>query len=66
MSDISKCRGTNCPLANTCYRYLADSDDIWQAYITEIPIKPDNTCDYYWQVSTESELNILNKENDIF
>lgn len=65
MADISKCRGTNCPLANTCYRYLAKSDE-WQSFMFEVPIKPDYTCEYYWKVESKENLEILDKNNNIF
>jgi hypothetical protein len=31
MADISKCRGTDCPMKDKCWRYLAPSSK-WQAY----------------------------------
>lgn len=31
MADISKCRGTDCPMKDKCWRYLAPSSK-WQSY----------------------------------
>ena len=46
MPDISMCKGTNCPLKETCYRHKATPSD-WQSYFTEPPVKEDGTCDHY-------------------
>lgn len=31
MADISKCRGNDCPIRSTCYRFTAP-DGHWQSY----------------------------------
>ena len=48
MPDISKCSGEGCPMKETCYRFTAIADKLWQSYFMNAPIKEDNTCDYYW------------------
>ena len=32
MADISKCKGENCPIRETCYRYIAKSNPYAQAW----------------------------------
>ncbi len=48
MADITKCRGTNCPLKESCYRFLA-KDSFRQSYLVEIHYKNKN-CKYYWNI----------------
>jgi hypothetical protein len=50
MADITKCKGTNCPMKQNCYRYTAKEDEFYQAYFTEVPIKKDE-CDMYWHTT---------------
>jgi hypothetical protein len=50
MADITKCKGTNCPMKQNCYRYTAKEDELYQAYFTEVPIK-NNECDMYWHTT---------------
>lgn len=47
MADISKCRGTGCPLKEKCYRFTAKADDFWQSYFATEPIE-DDECEYFW------------------
>ncbi len=47
MADITKCEGHECPLKDSCYRYLV-SEGMRQAYFIEVPFNEDlNKCDYY-------------------
>jgi hypothetical protein len=48
MADITKCKGTNCPIKQNCYRYTAKEDEFYQAYFTVVPLKNDE-CDMYWE-----------------
>ena len=52
MEDITKCVGTDCPLKESCYRYLAKTSDWNQSWFCECPLK-DGKCDMYWEVKTE-------------
>jgi hypothetical protein len=48
MADISKCSGTNCPLKESCYRFLAKPSQM-QSYFMEVPYNNEsNDCDFYW------------------
>jgi hypothetical protein len=58
MADISKCKGTDCPVKENCYRFTAKSDDFYQSYFTEPPIK-DGKCDMYWGENSEQIFNQL-------
>jgi hypothetical protein len=51
MSDITKCKGGECPIKKTCYRFTSKASD-WQSYFTEIPLK-DGKCDMYWEKKSE-------------
>jgi len=44
---LMKCRGTNCELRNSCYRYTAEFDLPHKNYFDEPPIK-DGDCDFFW------------------
>ena len=48
MADITKCKGTDCPLKETCCRFLA-MEVLRQPYFTEVPFK-DGKCKYYWNI----------------
>lgn len=50
MPDISMCTGGDCPLADMCYRVLAEPSEFRQAYFSEPPVKPSGRCDYYFEV----------------
>jgi hypothetical protein len=49
MTDISKCKNTDCPSHMKCWRYLAPSNPDWQAYATFDPDGKDK-CEYFEQV----------------
>jgi hypothetical protein len=61
MTDICKCKGTDCPLKETCYRFTAKSDDVYQSYFVDPPIK-DGKCDMFWG---ETQKEILNQLKNI-
>lgn len=55
MPDISMCFGGECPLKNSCYRFLAKPENYEdQTYFSNPPFDPkkDPICQFYW----ESEL----------
>lgn len=47
MADIAKCRGTNCTVKDTCYRYTTKADEYYQVYMVEVP-GHNEKCEYYW------------------
>jgi len=61
MTDISKCRGLDCPLKERCYRYTAPMDEYRQAMIEEPFTVKDGvfTCKMYWGDQSEFILNQL-------
>jgi len=65
MADITKCKGIDCSIKDTCYRYTA-IESILQSYFMESPIK-DGKCDMYWGEDAEAIFNqlkgILNKQD---
>lgn len=50
MPDITMCHGDNCPQKESCYRYMAIPNDLWQSYFVEAPVKEDGKCDHYWEM----------------
>lgn len=51
MPDISMCKNEECPLSNSCYRFLAIPDEYMQSYINFKPkidpILDEVECDFY-------------------
>ena len=68
MADITKCRAEGCPahIKETCKRFTAKADPLYQSFFTEVPGKwvnvPDPDikksyvweCDMYWGDKSES------------
>ena len=49
MPDISKCKGTDCPLKESCYRYTAIDSEYRQSYFMKAPYnKEEDKCNHYW------------------
>ena len=52
MSDITKCKGDNCPVKEHCYRFTAPSDEYMQSYFVDSPGEHHDDgkfiCDKYW------------------
>jgi len=48
MADITMCKGLWCPKKERCYRFTAKANESRQSYFSKIPLKEDDTCDYYW------------------
>ena len=65
MSDISKCYGKDCTLRNTCWRFLAPANDLWQCYADFTYDVELQECEYYWEVKDKKYLKRLIDENDI-
>ena len=57
MADITKCKGTNCPIKQNCYRYTAKEDELYQAYFVDPPFTMDDEkfdCEMYWGTTAKS------------
>lgn len=48
MADITMCQGTDCPLKENCYRFLATPSRDRQSYFVTPPVK-DGKCHEFWQ-----------------
>ena len=63
MSDICKCSGNNCPVKESCHRYMTESNELWQSYFAKPPgeYNEENVfhCDMYWGANSESIWNEL-------
>ncbi len=62
MSDITMCKGGDCPYKNNCYRYTSKHEELCQSYFVDIPLK-DGKCDLYWGKNAE---DIWNELKEIF
>ena len=62
MPDITKCKGTDCPVKEKCFRFTSEPDK-YQAYFLDVPGKTEDnkfTCNMYWGANAESIWNQLN------
>jgi len=60
MTDITKCEGTNCPLKETCFRFLAQSNEFRQSFFDTIPYDTQNKkCVEYWAIPFCKHYSIL-------
>lgn len=50
MADITKCEGVGCYRKESCYRYTAPANDLWQSYFVGSPMRMDG-CASYWPIS---------------
>lgn len=50
-SDICMCRGEDCDMRESCYRYIVSPNDKWQTYFEETPLEKDSSCKYYWPIN---------------
>ena len=52
MADITKCKGTNCPRKEDCYRFTAKDTMVggesYQSYFVEVPLDKKGNCDEFW------------------
>ena len=51
MPDFSICRNTECPIQDSCYRYLAEPDELAQSFTVFIPVIDEHgnfvDCDWF-------------------
>lgn len=60
MLDITKCTGLNCPLKESCYRYKAKSDNLYQSYFIEVPYNSnEDKCEYYYPITEKFNNNVV-------
>ena len=55
MIDITKCKGTDCPLKEHCYRYMATDNPFYQTYYFDVPFE-DGECEFFIDVEHKNEL----------
>ena len=49
MPDIAMCEGSECPIKENCWRYMAPADR-WQSYFGTPPFNEDG-CEYFWDMN---------------
>lgn len=54
MPDICKCEGGDCPLKESCLRYMIRPLEINQAYFLNPPFK-EGKCNHYWEIKEEED-----------
>jgi hypothetical protein len=48
MPDITMCKGDNCSLKESCYRFTANPNKKYQSYFSEIPYNEETReCNYF-------------------
>jgi len=47
MADITMCSGDGCSTKESCYRFKAPVNELYQSYFMDVPGK-DESCNYYW------------------
>ena len=52
MADITKCEGVGCYRKESCYRYTAPANDLWQSYFLSSPKKMDD-CPEFWPIESK-------------
>jgi hypothetical protein len=57
MTDITKCTGEDCPLKETCYRFIAPSE-MYQSFFMTPHVK-NGKCEYYWGEASQSTYDQL-------
>ena len=52
MADITKCKGIDCPIKDSCYRYTAEDSGKWQSWFVDNNVGEHTEegfkCDVYW------------------
>lgn len=63
MADITKCKGINCPVKDSCYRYTAKDSEYRQSYFVYNNVGYEDEgkfmCDMYLGENAESIFNQL-------
>lgn len=52
MTDITKCKGDNCPVRLKCFRFNSAPSPLYQSFFLETPgkkIKGKFTCEYFYK-----------------
>lgn len=62
MPDISMCTGKECPIKNTCYRYIARPSEYRQSYFMSPPYKPDGSCESHVNAAHYGVVNEQDKD----
>jgi hypothetical protein len=63
MTDITKCNGTNCPIADKCHRHTSTEGEM-QSWFVYTPFKIEDgvfTCDMFWGDAQDYILSQLNQ-----
>lgn len=56
MTDITKCTGDQCQLKESCYRFIATSNKLWQSMFSKVPYnKKKRQCDFYWKFNKKEK-----------
>lgn len=49
MSDITKCKGNDCPVKSECHRYTASESPYMQSFFVVSPFDQETkSCDHFW------------------
>lgn len=59
MADITMCKGNECTLKSSCYRFLAEKEKLDQTYFGAPPFQITKnlvTCKFYWKIPEDDHL----------
>jgi hypothetical protein len=59
MADITMCQNEDCPVKDTCFRYLATPSQYQSFYVFDKDTK--EPCDWYWECTDDKELEQFNR-----
>jgi len=58
MADITMCKGLDCPLKASCYRFLAEEEKEDQTFFSKPPfiVEGDKTtCKFHWHILQDKD-----------
>jgi hypothetical protein len=56
MADIAMCTGKDCPFKYRCYRAMAQSHELYQAYFKIPPYDAEKgACEHFWDLNPDME-----------
>lgn len=56
MADITMCYGKDCPFKYRCYRAMAKSHEMYQAYFAIAPYDAEKgSCEHFWDLESRKK-----------
>lgn len=58
---IARCKGINCTLRESCYRWLLPPVEDKNAYMQSMYSSMNQTCRFYWKVKPETDSTFIDR-----